>query len=64
MIENNLWLSSENDSSSHLENYMCEGVGEDSGTWDKGESHSYPWHVDIQVEICMIYLNVCLVVIA
>ena len=32
---------------------MCEGVGEDSrhGTG----------HVDIQVGICMIYLNVCLV---
>ena len=35
---------------------MCEGVGEDS-------RHEIR-HVDIQVGICMIYLNVCLVVIA
>ena len=35
---------------------MCEGVDEDSrhGTG----------HVDIQVRICMIYLNVCVVAIA
>ena len=35
---------------------MCEGVSEDlrHGTG----------HVDIQVRICMIYLNVCVVVIA
>ena len=35
---------------------MCEGVGEDlrQGTG----------HIDIQVGICMIYLNVCVVVIA
>ena len=35
---------------------MCEGVGEDS-------RHGIR-HVDIQVGICMIYLNVCLVAIA
>ena len=35
---------------------MCEGVGEDS-------RHEIG-HVDIQVGICMIYLNVCLVAIA
>ena len=35
---------------------MCEGVGEDS---KRGTGH-----VDIQVGICMIYLNVCVVVIA
>ena len=29
-IKSNLGLSSENDSSSHLENCVCEGVGEDS----------------------------------
>ena len=30
---------------------MCEGVGEDS-------RHG-AWHVDIHIEICMFYLNVC-----
>ena len=30
-IKSNLGLSSENDSGSHLENCVCEGVGEDSG---------------------------------
>ena len=30
-IKSILGLSSENDSSSHLENCVCEGVGEDSG---------------------------------
>ena len=35
---------------------MCEGVGEDS--------RHETGHVDIQVGICMIYLNVCLDVIA
>ena len=30
-IKSNFGFSSENDSSSHLENCMCEGVGEDSG---------------------------------
>ena len=35
---------------------MCKGVGEDS-------RHGMR-HVDIQVGICMIYLNVCVVVIA
>ena len=35
---------------------MCEGVGEDS--------RNETGHVDIQVGICMIYLNVCVVVIA
>ena len=29
-IKSNLGLSSENDSSSQLANYVCEGVGEDS----------------------------------
>ena len=35
---------------------MCEGVGEDS-------RHGMG-HADIQVGICMIYLNVCVVAIA
>ena len=35
---------------------MCEGVGEDS--------RHRMGHVDIQVGICMIYLNVCVVSIA
>ena len=35
---------------------MCAEVGEDS--------RHETGHVDIQVGICMIYLNVCLVVIA
>ena len=30
---------------------MCEGVGEDS--------RHRAWHVDIHVEMCMFYLNVC-----
>ena len=30
-IKSNLGLSSENDSSSHLANCVCEGVGEDLG---------------------------------
>ena len=30
-IKSNLELSLENDSSSHLANCVCEGVGEDSG---------------------------------
>ena len=30
-IKSNLGLSLENDNSSHLENCVCEGVGEDSG---------------------------------
>ena len=30
-IKSNLGLSSKNDSSSHLANCVCEGVGEDSG---------------------------------
>ena len=30
-IKSDLVLLSENDSSSHLENCVCEGVGEDSG---------------------------------
>ena len=35
---------------------MCEGVGEDSMHGTR--------HVGIQVGICMIYLNVCVVTIA
>ena len=63
MIKNNLWLSSENDSCSHLE-IAC--VRELVRTRDmgKGESHSHPWHVDIRVGICILCLNVCMFVIA
>ena len=59
MIKNNLWLSSENDSCSHLaiacmrDLVMTRDMG-------KGESHSHPWHVDIRVEICILCLNVCI----
>ena len=52
--QTNKYLCFENDIS-YMANCMCERVGEDSrhGTG----------HVDIQVGICMIYLNVCLVAI-
>ena len=63
MIMNNIWLSSENDSCSHLA-ITC--VRESMRTWDigKGESHSHPWHVDIQIRICILCLNVCMFAIA
>ena len=63
MIKNNFWLSSENDSCSHLE-IPC--VRESVRTRDmgKGESHSHPWHVDIRVGICIFCLNVCMFAIA
>ena len=53
--QKNKYLCFKNDFS-YMANSMCEGVGEDSrhGTG----------HVDIQVGICMICLNVCLVSIA
>ena len=41
---------------SYMTNCMCERVGEDSRHGTR--------HVNIQVGICMIYLSVCLVVIA
>ena len=53
--QTNKYLCFENDFS-YMENSMCEGFGEDSIHGTR--------HVDIQVGICMIYLNVCLVVIA
>ena len=63
MIKNNLWLSSKNDSCSHLA-IAC--VRESVRTRDmgKGESHSHPWHVDIRVGICILCLNVCMFAIA
>ena len=53
--QTNKYLCFENDIS-YMANCMCERVGEDS-------RHGMR-HVDIQVGICMIYLNVCLVAIA
>ena len=53
--QKNKYICFENDIS-YMANCVCERVSEDSrhGTG----------HVDIQVGICMIYLNVCLVAIA
>ena len=40
----------------HMTSCICEGVGEDS--------RHETGHVDVQVGICINYLNVCVVVIA
>ena len=50
--QTNKYLCFENEFS-YMENCMCEGVGDDSRNGTR--------HVDIQVGICMNYLNVCLV---
>ena len=43
-----------------LNDILSDGAGESSvhGAWGV-ESHS--WHVDIQVDMCMLHLDVCLI---
>ena len=43
-----------------LNDILSDGAGESSmhGAW-RVESHS--WHVDIQVDMCMLHLDVCLI---